>query len=798
MSARLSILYNPMLGEQSLDAEALRWCQRIIEDFKDWPNHHDLMVAKIHLGDLYCSRNGREGMGKATRLYWDVIEVPEDEIVFDDPETANLNLDKIAIAKARVGRQIDAKGRFLTEPTEEMNMDHRKQLLSRRRESTQPLRLAAIRALGYKQGVPGDRQKTRQRLLELKQRRPDDKLYQETLNAILRDFPASGEKTAPGQGQGATSRQLLASSAPDGASTQPGATVQPVPAEPGKQGEPRTRPASAAAPWEVLVAGSVVDNNGWPIEGAAIRLIAWDPAKDAMVLKHETQSAADGCFSMRVPAWVYRGRVVAGKDGFAHDWMSVQACPLLPAIRLKLEKSAAIAGRIEDGGGKPIRGATVTATTNGPGYMSGDVTGLDHLDWLIARSDEHGRFKLPGLRPNSSVDLSTRAAGFAEMERAIFATAGQQDVTITMLPAGRIEGKVIDADTGKPLAGVGLWAGEFGYRNLRPRGGACVSDEKGLFVIDGLPSGQYEIRVDLGAWVSNGLLQMESLIVDVKAGTAAKAGVISLHKGHLVEVQVLDAVNGKPVMEAGVTAIDGSGQDVSFKFAGADGVCKLYLPATASPRLRITERNNYKQLITQPVEVRKGQAGRLVFRLERDKWATGKVLNPDGSGAADVIVGLYPKCREEYGATGADGSFGVGTSRVDDKGSAIVVARDVKRNLAGWAKLDTDRPAEIRLSTGATLSGRVVDGQGKPVPGASMLVLVPAKGANISGSGFEWNVVAGPDGRYEIKAVAPGLRYGLQVRAPAHEEAACVVDIPADASGREVKVKHVVTHNEGF
>jgi hypothetical protein len=250
MGARLTILYNPDLGEQSLDAEALRWCQRIIEDFKDWPNHHDLMVAKIHLGDLYYIRNDREGMGKATRLYWDVIEVPEDEIVFDDPKKANLNLDKIAVAKSSVGRQLDAKGRFLTEPTEEMNMEYREVLLSRRRESTQLLRLAAIRALAYKQGVRGDTQKTRQRLLELKQRRPDDKLYQETLDAILRGFPANAEKTAPGQGQGATSRKLLASSAPDGASTHPGAIVQPVPAGPGKQGVPQTQPGGAIPPLE--------------------------------------------------------------------------------------------------------------------------------------------------------------------------------------------------------------------------------------------------------------------------------------------------------------------------------------------------------------------------------------------------------------------------------------------------------------------------------------------------------------------------------------------------------------------
>ncbi|UCG48446.1 MAG: hypothetical protein JSU94_01470, partial [Phycisphaerales bacterium] len=47
MGARMTALYDPDLGEDSLDEEAIRWYERIVEDFNDWRNHHDLMVAKI-------------------------------------------------------------------------------------------------------------------------------------------------------------------------------------------------------------------------------------------------------------------------------------------------------------------------------------------------------------------------------------------------------------------------------------------------------------------------------------------------------------------------------------------------------------------------------------------------------------------------------------------------------------------------------------------------------------------------------------------------------------------------------
>jgi hypothetical protein len=188
MGARLTILYNPDLGEDSVDHEALGWYEQILSDFQDLHNHHDYLVAQIHLGDLYCSLKGRVGVPQAEALYRGVIEVPEKEIVFDDPRQAEFNLDRIAVAKAPLGRQVDGLGRLIAEPTEEMNLVHREGLLQARAEQIALLRRAAIRALAYKQAEVGFPAVTLARLRHLKQERPDDGLYQQTLQGCIEDF----------------------------------------------------------------------------------------------------------------------------------------------------------------------------------------------------------------------------------------------------------------------------------------------------------------------------------------------------------------------------------------------------------------------------------------------------------------------------------------------------------------------------------------------------------------------------------------------------------------------------------
>jgi len=94
MSARLAVLYNPYLGETPLPEEALRWTEDTLKDFADLWTHHDLVVAKIHVANL-LNKADKAGRDRARKLLWAVVTVPDEDIVFDDPDYTELNMDKI-------------------------------------------------------------------------------------------------------------------------------------------------------------------------------------------------------------------------------------------------------------------------------------------------------------------------------------------------------------------------------------------------------------------------------------------------------------------------------------------------------------------------------------------------------------------------------------------------------------------------------------------------------------------------------------------------------------------------------
>ncbi len=187
MGIRMTQAYDSELGETSLDEEAVRWYEQMLQDFKDWSAHQHLLEARVRLGDVYfMGPYGQASVEKAMYLYWEVINVPEEQVIFDEP-LANLNLENIAKAKAK-GRFAGSEGRLM-EPPESANIKHRQWLLKQRKSFIDGIRRSAIWAitnkLGDKRlGPPG---KELDRLLELKRKRPDDKYFQEILDGVIRD-----------------------------------------------------------------------------------------------------------------------------------------------------------------------------------------------------------------------------------------------------------------------------------------------------------------------------------------------------------------------------------------------------------------------------------------------------------------------------------------------------------------------------------------------------------------------------------------------------------------------------------
>lgn len=190
IGARMTILYDPELGEEGLEAGAIPWYESIVKDFADWDNHHDLMVAKIHLGDLYRIVEREDGVPKAEALYWEIVSVPVQDVVFDDPDFEEYNVAEIERSLAPPGTRFsfDSHGVVQQAPTEEMNLRHREELYRKRSTHVDALRKAAVRALANARTDSKAPERTLYQLNDLKAQRPDDELYQETVDGAIQLF----------------------------------------------------------------------------------------------------------------------------------------------------------------------------------------------------------------------------------------------------------------------------------------------------------------------------------------------------------------------------------------------------------------------------------------------------------------------------------------------------------------------------------------------------------------------------------------------------------------------------------
>jgi hypothetical protein len=179
------------------DQQGLAWFAQTLEKFKDkqWQAQRTLMVVKLNCADLiYRNRDLRPALtSKMTALYEEVLDVPEDDIVFNTEFEKRLNLDQINNAQALGMRQARPPAAQL-----QANQNHRTRLLQERKEAIDSLRLAAARALVNKQAVPRSLDLTRANLVALKNKRPDDPVYQSAVDEALQKIDdALTQRKAP-------------------------------------------------------------------------------------------------------------------------------------------------------------------------------------------------------------------------------------------------------------------------------------------------------------------------------------------------------------------------------------------------------------------------------------------------------------------------------------------------------------------------------------------------------------------------------------------------------------------------
>ena len=263
----------------------------------------------------------------------------------------------------------------------------------------------------------------------------------------------------------------------------------------------------------VTCAGRMVNTRNRPIAGA--KVTAYEMVSDGIagnILLHrvgKVTTKSDGVFIFKTPEKPSRGTflngyIVATCGNLALGWTTWDMRNDIESD-IKLTEPERLEGKIVDKSGKPVVGAQVRANlrqtlkTKAGEDKTEWLPGIEPISPLGVKTDGKGVFRFNNIPAGSGVDLLVKAKGKATIftwqaeSRTMAFKSGQTGITVVMPDEARIEGRIVDPDTGRGIAGIKFavvytGSGAFFYRFV------CTTDDNGQFSIGGLQSSEYLIR----------------------------------------------------------------------------------------------------------------------------------------------------------------------------------------------------------------------------------------------------------------------------------------------------------------
>lgn len=464
------------------------------------------------------------------------------------------------------------------------------------------------------------------------------------------------------------------------------------------------------------ISGTVTDESGAPLAGVQVEASAaiidgtWHGAWTDEAGAYTLAGLPDGDYTVRFTPSAGAPVNVAGEWW---DDATSQAAATTLALAGGMERSGvdaqlalagAIEGTVADETGSPVTDAAVS------------VSRFDEAlgEWAWVEStwvDGEGAFRISGLRDGSyRVQVGPGSDRLLpEWWRDSRDETGAEPVTVTagattsgidvrLDPAGRISGVVTDA-AGAPVSGVAVTA-----HSVDNPGVGVSTDDNGFYDIGGLAAGDYTVQFTTGnassevapEWWNGVVDRADASVVTVEEGVTTTGIDADLEPGARVTGTVTDA-DGNPRSSVGVLLFEGNDLEPSASGWTADD-------------------GSYT--------VRGVRAG--TYRLEFSTWLDAGTLTewwndaPTREDADDLVI-----------ATGAvlDGI----DLTLDERDGSVVDMRD------------------------ATISGRVLDERGQPIPGLMVGVedadRPAGDGAPVAEDGT-WSSIHLPAGRYRVSFTA--------------------------------------------
>jgi protocatechuate 3,4-dioxygenase beta subunit len=432
---------------------------------------------------------------------------------------------------------------------------------------------------------------------------------------------------------------------------------------------------------------------------------------------------------------------------------------------------------------EPLRGIVYAADGSPAAGAVVWTANLTHnvLDRRETVADAKGRFALD-LTPGSWFLWARQGTQGGEgpgQHQAIEISPGRapQSVTVRLEERGTFHGRLLEAETGKPIAGGQLYLDD---------GLVLKTDANGRFETGGLRRTNHESFV-----VAPGRMRLRVLFDNTaRADTELEVSVPRVGK---IVGRVTD-MSGKPIPGAYV------GRSTSGSYFSLNG---LFLACDADGRFEYDDAVPPDQPTRLSAEApgyqEAGRDGLLVppdgklevnFRLrpqpignksgadqnsasgyskpkspavqeeEKRRVVRGIVRAPDHKGVAGVVVrwGYQPDTRAIQTRTDAEGRFRL---NVPDKPDMLaVLPREFQPEFPNIPE-GGDKEVEVELKAGHTARGRVIDDTGKPLKDVMVIAVVPSPDPRI-GNPFwlsESEVRTDPKGRFEMKGVPANAQF---------------------------------------
>jgi len=542
----------------------------------------------------------------------------------------------------------------------------------------------------------------------------------------------------------------------------------------------------------VEVEGSVVEHGtGKPVEGAQVGVYGpFRPRNTAMTTMVATD--ARGRYRHRLPAGETYFYIAGPPSGFTYQPGAgfSNRTVTIPDGDAKYETppfevAAAITvrGRVVDAVGSPIAGATVVGVCEG-----GTCRPFGGTE---AVTDGRGEFRLPPtlndiVAVGKAARLRVRLRGGAEHEAAVVPAAdGAVTVKLPAVADGfkgvegprevapdELAGVVVDVE-GKPIAGA-----EVDARTWYP-GHEAKTDAKGAFRIGNLDkSRKVEVVIRKPGYTPQ-------IFLTQPPGTPG--WVIVLGDRTYFE-GLVTGPDGKPVPGALIRANSGPKQADGVRITaiwteaptGTDGRYRMDAQADVYDIQVRAPGVGVARLPATPLGP--DEAKRLDIRLEPVVTFRARVVD---SLTGAPVTGVRLRHWQHPGVEGRSGADGVATIRdmmpgpfrfqVDAPGHARWWSeqaasewsrRKIDETRGGWQRnfdeIDFDfkpgmDPVTIAVERAVEVTGRVLDPDGTPVAGATVVPALTGTGNSLTGDA-RFSVRAGEDGRYSVLLPASGDR----------------------------------------